>query len=61
MNTNSNKAVLAALLAGLASLLATLQGRPELESMRAIDWVIVVLSAVVTGLTVYVVPNRPKV
>jgi hypothetical protein len=58
---NSNKAVLAAVLAGLASMLATLQGRPELDTLRAIDWVIIVLSAVVTGLTVYAVPNRPKV
>ena len=57
---NSNKAIIAAVLAGLASLLATLQGRPELDTMRAIDWVIVVLAAVVTGLTVYTVPNKGR-
>ena len=55
----SNKAILAAVLAGLASLVATLQGRPDVASMTAVDWIIVVLSAVVAGLTVYLVPNKP--
>lgn len=58
---NSNKAILAAVTAGLASLVATLQGRPDLDSMRAVDWIIVILSAVVAGLTVYAVPNKPTV
>ena len=56
---NSNKAILAAVTAALASLVATLQGRTDLDTMRAVDWVIVVLSAVVAGLTVYAVPNKP--
>ena len=56
---SSNKAVLAAVAAALASFIATVQGRPELETLRAIDWIIVVLSAVVAGITVYAVPNQP--
>ena len=52
------KAVVAAVAVALASMLATLQGRTDLGSMRVIDWVIVVLSAVVAGLAVYVVPNK---
>lgn len=54
---NANKAVLAAVLAGLASLVASLTERNPV-SFR--EWLLVVLSALVVGLTVYVVPNRPK-
>lgn len=57
---NANKAWVAAVAAGLTSMLATLQGRTDLDTMRLVDWLIVVLSAVVAGMTVYVVPNRPK-
>jgi len=57
--TSPAKAVLAAIAAALASFLATVQGRTDLASMKAIDWMIVVLSAAVTGLGVYLVPNRP--
>ena len=56
---SSNKAVLAAVAAALASFIATVQGRPELDTMRAIDWIIVVLSAVVAGISVYAIPNQP--
>ena len=55
------KAVLAAILAGLSSLVATVSGRTDVDTMSAVDWLIVIVSAVVAGLTVYVVPNRPKV
>lgn len=54
---SANKAVLAAVLAGLTALLASLQGAPDSLSFR--DWLIIVLSAVVAGLGVYIVPNRP--
>ena len=57
--TSPAKAVLAAIAAALASFLATVQGRTDLASMKAIDWLIVILSAAVTGLGVYLVPNRP--
>jgi hypothetical protein len=56
---SANKAILGAILAGLAALLATLQAAPDSADMRAMDWVIIILSAVVTGMGVYLVPNRP--
>ena len=55
------KAVLAAILAGLSSFVATVSGRTDVDTMSVVDWLIIVLSAVVAGLTVYIVPNRPKV
>lgn len=53
----ANKAILGAVLAGLATIIATLQAASN--DMGAMDWIIVVLSAIVTGLGVYLVPNRP--
>ena len=55
------KAVLAAILAGLSSFVATVSGRTDVDTMSAVDWLIIIVAAVVAGLTVYVVPNRPKV
>jgi len=55
------KAVLAAVLAGLSSFVATVSGRTDVDTMSAVDWLIIIVAAVVAGLTVYVVPNRPKV
>jgi hypothetical protein len=57
--TSPTKAVLAAILTALASFLATVQGRTDLPGMKAIDWIIVLISAAVAGLTVYLVPNTP--
>ena len=57
--TSPAKAILAAVAAAVASFLATVQGRTDLASMKAIDWIIVILSACVTGLGVYLVPNKP--
>ena len=57
--TSPAKAVLAAIAAALASFLATVQGRTDLDTMKAIDWIIVIASAAVAGLTVYLVPNKP--
>lgn len=57
---NTNKAIVAAVAAALTSMLATLQGRTDLDTMRWVDWFIVLLAAAVAGLTVYAVPNRPK-
>jgi hypothetical protein len=54
------KAILAAVIAFLSSLLATVQGRTDLDTMGPIDWLIVLLAAAVAGLTVYTVPNQPK-
>lgn len=55
----ASKAWIAAIVAGLSSLVATLQGRTDLDTMSGIDWLIVVLAAIVAGLTVYSVPNKP--
>ena len=55
------KAVLAAILAGLSSFVATVSGRTDVDTMSVVDWLIIIVAAVVAGLTVYVVPNRPKV
>ena len=57
MPSNANKAILAALLAGLSTLLVSVQDRTSLDTMRVIDWVAVILAAVVTGLGTYVVRN----
>lgn len=54
------KAVAAFVLAFLTALYATVQGRPTLEGMTAMDWFVVILGAVVTAGTTYVVRN-PKV
>ena len=53
------KAVLAAILAGLSSFVATVSGRTDVDTMSAVDWLIIIVAAVVAGLTVYVVPNKP--
>lgn len=60
----ANKAWLAAVVTGLASFTATVQGRTDLDTMKTVDWLIVILSAVVAGVTVYQMPNKdtaPKV
>ena len=54
---NANKAILAALIAGLSSLVAALT---EANPVTFREWLLVVLSALVAGLTVYAVPNRPR-
>jgi hypothetical protein len=56
----SNKAILAAVAAALASFIASVQGRPEVETLKAVDWLIIVASAVLAGLLVYITPNRPS-
>ena len=61
MNTQPYKALAAFVLAFVGALVATLQGRPDIEGMKAIDWIIVVGAALVTAGTVWTVPNPPKV
>lgn len=56
----ANKAWVAALIAALAAVVATIQGRTDLDTMKPVDWLIVVLSAVVAGGSVYTVPNKPS-
>lgn len=54
----ANKAWVAALLTALTTFIATVQGRTDVDTMGAVDWLIVVVSAIVAGLTVYSVPNK---
>ena len=58
--TKPYKAVAAFVLAFIAAFVATLQGRPTLDNMKLIDWVIIVGGALVTAGTVYGVTNPPK-
>lgn len=55
---NANKAWVAALVAGLGSLLAQIKDRTSLDTMTPLEWVIVVVTATVAGLTVYMVSNQ---
>lgn len=56
----ANKAWVAAVVAALASLVATVQGRTDLDTMRVVDWLVVVVSAIAAGIATYAVPNTPK-
>lgn len=55
----ANKAVIAFVLAFLASLLAQVQDKTEFSDLTTLQWIVAVLSAVVTAGAVYVIPNRP--
>ena len=54
------KAYLAFALAFATALYATLQGRPTLEGMKVMDWLIVILGAVVVAGGTYTIRN-PKI
>lgn len=55
----ASKAIVAAVIAALGTLIATVQGRTDIDTMGAVDWLIVVVSALVAGLTVYHAPYAP--
>lgn len=57
--TKPYKAVAAFALAFIGALVATVQGRTDLSTMKLLDWLIVVGSAVVTAGAVYRVENPP--
>jgi hypothetical protein len=59
MGPKPYKAVVAFVLSFLTALYATLQGRTDLDSMKAIDWLIVIMGAVVTAGGTYLVSNQP--
>lgn len=56
--TTANKAVLAALLAGLTSIIADLRGADSNLTFQ--DWVVTILAALVAGIGVYLVPNYTR-
>lgn len=53
------KAILGAVLAGLSALLTSLVAQANPDAMTVMDWVLIILSAAVVGLGVYLVPNKP--
>lgn len=55
--TQPYKAVVALILTFAGTLYATLQGRTDLDSMGWTDWLIVILSSLITAAAVYETPN----
>ncbi len=60
MTTQPFKAVAAFVLAFLTALYASIQGRTDLNDLGTIEWLIVILGAVVTAGAVFAVTNPPK-
>ncbi len=60
-STQPYKSVIAFLVAFASALVTTIQGRTDLGTMNAQQWVVVVVSALAVAGSVYVVPNTPKV
>ena len=60
MTNPAAKAFVAFVLAFLTALLAQVADKTEFGDLSILQWVIAVLSAVVTAGAVYVVPNTPK-
>ena len=56
----ANKALIAFALAFLTSLLAQVQDKTSFGDLTSLQWIIAVLSAVVTAGAVYGVTNPPK-
>jgi hypothetical protein len=54
----AHKAYVAAIISALMSFIATVQGRTDVDDMGLVQWLIVIASAVVAGLTTYIVPNQ---
>jgi uncharacterized membrane protein YcaP (DUF421 family) len=58
-DTQPVKAIIAFVLTFASALLASLQGRQTLDGMGAVDWIIIVLGAIVTAGAVYGATNPP--
>lgn len=58
--TKPYKAIAAFVLTFIGALVATVQGRTDLDTMRVLDWLIVVGAALVTAGSVYGVTNPAK-
>ncbi len=56
----ANKAIVGFVLAFLVSLLAQVQDKTQFSDLTTLQWLIAVVSAVVTAGAVYLVPNTPK-
>lgn len=57
--TKPTKALTAFVLTFLTALLAQIADKTEFSDLSALQWIIAVLSAVVTAGAVYMVPNKP--
>jgi hypothetical protein len=57
--TKPYKAVLGFVLTFLGTLAATVQGRTDLDTMKPVDWAIVIISALVVAGGVYGITNPP--
>lgn len=53
----ANKAWISALVAALGTFLMAIKDRTSPETMTAVDWLVVVVTSVVSFLTVYAVSN----
>ena len=58
--TKPTKAVVAFVLAFLTALLAQVADKTEFSDLTVLQWIIAVLSALVTAGAVYAVPNNPR-
>lgn len=58
--TAANKAVVGFIFGFLTSLVAQVQDKTEFGDLTSLQWLVVVVSALVTAGAVYVVPNQPK-
>ncbi len=58
-STQPTKAVAAFVLAFLTALYASVQGRTDLNDLGTLEWLIVVLGALVTAGAVYGLTNKP--
>lgn len=58
--TKPYKAVAAFVLTFLGTLVASIQGRKEFADLTALEWLIIVVSALVTTGAVYQITNPPK-
>lgn len=54
------KAIVAFILTFLTALLAQIADKTEFSDLTTLQWVIAILSAVVTAGAVYAIPNAPK-
>lgn len=61
MPTYANKAIVGFVLGFLTSLLAQVQDKTEFSDLTTLQWIVAVVSALVTAGAVYAVPNTPRV
>ena len=58
--STANKAIVGFVFGFLTSLVAQVADKTEFSDLTPLQWIVVVLSAVVTSGAVYLVPNAPR-